>query len=299
MRVRSAYASALVLARTRLIDYVALAKPELTLLSVLTAVCGGYMGMGAPGSGVRILHVLVGTLLVGGAAGILNQYLEREFDRLMRRTAGRPIAAGRVKPLEGLVLFSVTASLGILYLVVFTTPLAGLLAVATLATYLVLYTPLKRLTPWATFVGGFPGALPPVIGWTAVRGEITVEAGSLFLILFFWQMPHFTALSWMYRNDYARAGYRLLSVLDPSGKRTSRYAFVNTILLVLASIVPWVLGMAGLPYLVAAVLGGSYFMAAATRFLFSPTNAVARSLFSASLLYLPFLLFAMALSRLT
>ncbi len=293
------YPSTFVLVRSRLLDYAILTKPELTLLSVLTAVCGAYMAPGLASSGIRIVHVLVGTLLVGGSAGILNQYLERDFDRLMRRTAGRPIAAGRVKPGEALVLFALTAVAGVLYLLAFTTPLAALLAVATLATYLALYTPLKRITPWATFVGGFPGALPPVIGWTAVRGEIGIEAGSLFLILFFWQMPHFTALSWMYRNDYARAGYRLLSVLDPTGRKSSRYAFANTVLLVAASAVPWLLGMAGLPYAIAALLGGAYFIRAGMKFLLEPTNLTARRLFSASLLYLPFLLFALALARLT
>ncbi len=299
MAGRSEYSAAFVIARSRFVDYVALTKPELTLLSVLTAVCGAYMAVGNSASGLRLVHVFVGTLLVGGSAGILNQFLERDFDRMMRRTSGRPIAAGRVKPAEALVLFVVTAVLGIAYLLLFTTSLAALLAATTLVTYLVLYTPLKRLTPWATFVGGFPGALPPVIGWTAVRGEITAEALSLFLILFFWQMPHFTALSWMYRNDYARAGYRLLSVLDPTGERSSRYALVNTILLVIGSVVPWVLGMAGLPYLLAAILGGCYFLMVATRFFLKPANLTARRLFSASLLYLPFLLFALAISRLT
>jgi protoheme IX farnesyltransferase len=284
--------------RSRISDYITLMKPELTFLSVITAMAGVFLA--SPGSiplGVS-LHVLLGTALVGGGAGALNQLIEREYDRMMRRTEHRPLPSGRLSPAEVLAFGTTLSVLGILDLVLFTNFLTGFLAVVTIVTYLFLYTPLKRITPWSTAVGGIPGALPPVIGWTAVRNEITLEAWVLFAVLFFWQMPHFFSLAWMYRKDYARAGYKLLTVVDPSGSATSIHMIVYSSLLLIASLMPRLLGSAGLLYVIAAVFLGSLFIAATLHLSVSRTNEAARRVFFASLIYLPVLLLFMIIDKL-
>jgi protoheme IX farnesyltransferase len=188
--------------------------------------------------------------------------------------------------------------LGILDLTLFTNFLTAFIAVVTLVTYLFLYTPLKRITPWSTVVGGIPGALPPVIGWTAARNEITLEAWVLFAVLFFWQMPHFFSLAWMYRKDYARAGYKLLTVVDPSGSTTSIHMIVYSTLLLIASIMPGVLGSAGVLYIIVASLLGTVFAAAIIQLSVSRTNEAARRVFFASLIYLPVLFLFMIIDKL-
>jgi protoheme IX farnesyltransferase len=199
---------------------------------------------------------------------------------------------------EVLVFGAALSVLGVLDLTLFTNFLTGFLAVVTLVTYLFLYTPLKRITPWSTVVGGIPGALPPVIGWTAVRNEITLEAWVLFAVLFFWQMPHFLSLAWMYRRDYARAGYKLLTVIDSSGSTTSIHMIVCSTLLLIASIAQGVLGASGLLYIVAASLLGTSFIAATVHLAVSRTNEAARRVFFASLIYLPVLLIFMVIDKL-
>jgi protoheme IX farnesyltransferase len=199
--------------------------------------------------------------------------------------------------LEALVYGTTSAFLGVLDLFFFTTALAAFLAVATLVTYLFLYTPLKRVTPWSTVVGGVPGALPPVIGWAAVKGEITWEAWVLFAILFFWQMPHFFSLAWIYRKDYEKGGYKMLTVVDPSGATTSAHILVYTALLVLASLVPTFMGFSGVLHASSALLLGTGFMGAGIRLRVTRTNESARRLFLASLAYLPALLALMIIDR--
>jgi protoheme IX farnesyltransferase len=284
--------------RSRISDYVTLVKPELTLLSVLTAMTGVFLA--SPGHvpvGV-LLHVLVGTALVGGGAGALNQYMERQYDGMMRRTEHRPLPSGRLTSIEVLVFGTVISLLGILDLVVFTTFLAGFLAVLTLVTYLFLYTPLKRITPWSTVIGGIPGALPPVIGWTAVTNEIAPQAWILFAVLFLWQMPHFFSLAWMYRKDYARAGYKMLTVLDPSGSVTSIHIIGYSSLLLVASLMPGLLGYAGVIYVGVALLLSMAFLGAGIRLWISCSNEAARRVFFASLIYLPILLLFMIIDKL-
>jgi heme o synthase len=276
-------------ARPRALEYLALAKPELTLLSVFTALGGAYLA--APdGIPYRILlHTFLGTLLVGGGAGALNQYLERDFDALMKRTENRPIPGGRVRPLEALIFGLVLAAAGVANLFLFANPLAGFLSVVTLVTYLFLYTPLKRLTPFATIVGGIPGGLPPVIGWAAVRGEVGIEAGALFAILFFWQLPHFFALAWMYRKDYAKGGYKILTVLDPEGVATSRQIMIYSVTLLPASVLPVYLDLLGPVYFCGAFLLSLVFLLSALQLFRQRTNAAARRLFYVTLAYIPLL----------
>jgi heme o synthase len=281
---------------TVLIDYVLLMKPELTLLSVLTAVGSSYLAAREMGNYLSLLHTFIGTLLVGGAAGALNQYIEREYDAQMKRTAQRPIPAGRVQPADALFFGIVLAVGGILYLTLAGNITAGILALLTLTSYLFVYTPLKRRTPFATIIGGIPGALPPLIGWVVASGNLTREAWALFFILFFWQMPHFLALAWMYRNDYARAGYKILSVLDSSGKITGRQALIYCVALIPASLLPTLIGMAGMIYFSVMILASTGFLFLAVSMYRLHTTKTARRLFYASLVFLPMLFFLLMTS---
>ena len=283
--------------RLRVLDYLTLAKPELTFLSVVTALAGCYLASPGGLPVIAMLHVLVGTALVGGGAGALNQFIEREFDGQMRRTENRPIPSGRIYPLEALLFGIFLAVAGILYLSVTTNILTGFLAAATLTSYLFLYTPLKRITPAATLIGGIPGALPPVMGWTAVANEITLESMALFAILFCWQMPHFLSLAWMYRKDYARAGYKVLTALDDSGVRTSRQILLYCTALIPASLALPILGATGSVYGISAVILGVVFLLFGLQLYYARTNIAARKVFFASLVYLPVLLLFMALDK--
>ena len=287
------------MSRVRLLDYIALAKPELTLLSVTTALGAAYLAAGDPVPYWLLFHVFIGTILVGAGAGALNQYAERHYDAMMRRTENRPLPSGRLEPTEALALGSVAAIGGVIYLSAFTNVLAGFLAIVTLVTYLFLYTPLKRLTPFATVIGGVPGALPPMIGWAAVAGGLTMGAWALFFILFFWQMPHFHSLAWMYRKDYARAGYRLLTVVDPSGAVASRQILIYSAALVPAALMPTMVGTLGITYFLGASLLSGGFLVLAIRLYRNHTNGNARMLFLASLVYLSVLIGLMIFDRLT
>lgn len=288
---------AITLGRSRVADYVILTKPELTLLSVLTAMVGFYLGSDTIALWA-MLHTLVGTALVGAGAGALNQYVEREHDALMRRTENRPLPAGRLSPREVLVFGCVIAVLGIVELTLFTNLLTGSLAVATIVTYLFLYTPLKRITPVSTIVGAVPGALPPVMGWTAARNEISLEAGVLFAILFFWQMPHFLSLAWMYRKDYMRAGYRMLTVIDSDGSRTSTQVIWYSIALFLSSFTPIFFGSTGIVYFLCSLILGIGLIILGFRLRDQKSNTSARHVFIASLVYLPVLLVVMVFDKL-
>ncbi len=283
--------------RPAVLDYVALAKPELTLLSVVSALGGAYLAAGAVIPLGTLIHLLLGTLMVGGGAGALNQYAERGLDVKMRRTESRPLPSGRVSPRRALVFGSGLATAGVLELLLFTTMPAAFLAVVTLVTYLFLYTPLKRISPFATVVGGIPGALPPMIGWSAVTGTLSIGAWSLFFILFFWQMPHFLSLGWMYRKDYARAEYKLLTVVDETGVTVGRQILVYSIALLPAVVVPSMVKMVGVFYLIGALAFSFGFLVLAVRFVQDRTNANARMLFYGSLIYLSGLLALMMVDR--
>lgn len=292
-------------AAVRAADYITLLKPELTGLSVITALFGTFLAQTAGLELRPFLVVFAGTLLVGGGAGALNQYIERVEDSMMKRTERRPLPSARVAPAEALVLGSLLSVVGIVLLFTAGNPLSGMTAFITSASYLFLYTPLKHYTPAATFVGGIPGALPPVIGWTVVRNEIGVEAILLFLVLFAWQMPHFYSLAWMYRRDYARAGYAILTVRDAGGVKTARRMVFYSAGLVLLAVPLYLSGMTGPVSSGAAVALGAAMLwlslsfrgkvrAPASEDQQKALNHLARRLFFASLIYLPILILVIA-----
>jgi protoheme IX farnesyltransferase len=283
--------------RSRALDYIALTKPELTLLSVVTALGGAYLAGGHSLSLSLLMNTFFGTLFAGGGAGALNQYIERDFDAQMRRTEHRPLPAGRILPRNALLLGVLLSLTGVIELAVFTHILAAFLALVTLTSYLFIYTPLKRITPFATVVGGIPGAIPPLIGWAAVSGELSMGAWSLFFILFFWQMPHFLSLGWMYRKDYARANYKLLTVLDPSGDASSRQILIYCVALIPAAFMPTLVGILGVIYFVGSLVLTLGFLWLAVRLVQERTNPNARRLFFASLIYLSVLVGLMILDR--
>jgi len=276
--------------------YADLFKARLTSLVLLTTAVGFYLGTGVQ-SYALLFHTVFGMALVAVGGAALNQWWERDHDALMRRTRERPLPSHRLQPATVLWIGWSCAILGVGYLTLLTNPLAGGLAAFTLTTYLFVYTPLKRVTWLNTMVGAVPGALPPLIGWTAARGVIDTAGLSLFAIQAFWQIPHFMAIAWIYRDEYARAGFRMLPVLDPQGLRTSRQSLLFTAALFVSSLAPWVLGLAGTLYLAAALVLGGLFVASAARFTLELTVSNARRLFYASILYLPLVQAALVLDK--
>ena len=283
-----------------LADYWALTKPEVNFLILITTFAGFYLAREAGWRDFPFwlsINALLGTLLVASGTGTLNQYIERRFDAQMRRTARRPLAAGRLKPAAVLWFGLALSVVGSLYLVAAVNILASLLTIATLLAYLFFYTPLKRKTPLCTLVGAFPGAMPPLIGWAAASGKLDFQAWTLYAILFLWQFPHFMAIAWMYREDYARAGYL---VLPPDGSARARSVNLQTVLPLLAlvplSLLPGLMGEAKL-YFIGALLLGAGFVLCAAQFALRRSNSAARRLLAASILYLPALFVAMLLAR--
>jgi protoheme IX farnesyltransferase len=270
-------------------DYVALVKPRITAMVMLTALVGFVMGSHGPVDAAALASALVGTGLVAAGASALNMLLERRTDGLMHRTQNRPLPAGRLRPTEALAWGAVLTISGIAFLAWRSGPLAALVALLTWASYLFLYTPLKTRTSLSTVVGALPGALPPVIGWAAARGRVDAGAFVLFAILFLWQIPHFLAIAWIYRDDYARGGLPMLPVVDPEGMITGRQAVANALALAIVSLAPAFGGMAGSVYLAGAIALGVMFTAAAVRAAVKRTPAAARGLFLASLAYLSIL----------
>ena len=212
--------------------FLALTKPDVSFLVVMTTAAGYALGTQGPLDWLRMAHTVFGTTLIAAGTSALNHYIERDTDALMRRTASRPLPSGQLQPREALLFGATLLVIGTIYLALASGALATLLGILTSAAYLCVYTPLKRKTTLATFVGAFPGAVPPLIGWVAARGTITVDAWILFAVLFLWQFPHFDAISWVYREDYRRAGILMLPVVDPEGKRTFREILVTAALLV-------------------------------------------------------------------
>ena len=282
----SASASLVVARRAVVADYLELTKPRITLMVMMTALVGYVMGARGPVDLSRLALALAGTGLVAGGASALNMLLERRTDALMLRTRNRPIPAGRLRGPEALAfgLALTLAGLGVLRFGA--GGLAAAVALLTWATYLFAYTPLKTRTSLSTIVGAFPGALPPVIGWTAARGQLEPGAVVLFAILFLWQIPHFLAIAWIYREDYARGGLPMLPVLDPAGVLTGRQAVANSFALLLVSLVPTMAGLAGRAYLVGAVVLGLAFTGVAVASAVRRTLPAARALFLASVVYL-------------
>jgi protoheme IX farnesyltransferase len=279
------------LARSRVADYLELTKPRVAMLVLFTVAAGAWLAAPRQPNLSVVLHTLVGTALVAAGASALNQLLERHSDALMRRTENRPLPAGRLQPREVLVFGAGLGAGGLAYLALTVRqPLAVAVAAGTFLSYVFLYTPLKRKTTLNTLVGAVPGALPPVIGWTAVRGAFSPEAFGLFLILFLWQVPHFLAIAWIYREDYARAGLRMLPTVDARGVLTGRQMASYCLALIAASLVPVALGQAGMVYLVGALVLGLGFLGTALAFTRRVSSAHARRVLRASLVYLPVLL---------
>jgi protoheme IX farnesyltransferase len=273
-------------APSRASDFLALTKPRITFLVVVTAAVGYALGAPVFQSAV-FLAVLAGTALVAGGASALNQYAEREVDARMLRTRGRPLPAGRLAPAEALAFGVVIAGVGLAILAAGTTPLTVALGLAALVTYVFAYTPLKRVSSLCTVVGAVPGALPPLMGYAAARGALDRTAWALFAILFLWQLPHFLALSWMYRDDYARGGFPMLAVSDVDGASTGRQALLYAAALLPVTLAAGLFAQAGTAFLWGALAAGLGFLACAALFARRREIAWARRLFLVSVLYLP------------
>jgi heme o synthase len=283
--------------RDRVAAYAELTKPRITFLIVLTSAAGYALASPTRVNYVGLVSALFGIALLSSGIATLNQYLERDLDALMRRTADRPLPSGKLLPWEAL-LFGVGLTVAAqIYLAVFVNPLSALLGLTVIAGYLFGYTPLKTKTSLSTMVGAFPGAVPPLIGWTAATGELSLEAWVLFAILFLWQFPHFLAIAWMYREDYARAGILMLPVVEPDGRVTSQQIVIYTLMLIPVSLLPTALGLSGKIYLYGAAMLGIVFLYSSVRAAFSQSRQQARRLLLASVLYLPLLFILMVLDR--
>ena len=279
-------AMAITAPRNRLADFLALTKPRLNSLVVVTTGVG-YLAGGVEGfDPVVFAHTTIGAALVAGGAAALNQIAERDLDERMLRTRDRPIPAGRLHPTDATWFAALLAVAGLAQLAFGANLTAAVVAFATLVSYAGIYTPSKRWTHWAVLVGAVPGALPVVIGWAAAA-PLSADTWALFALAFVWQLPHFLALTWLYRVDFARAGLPLLSVSDPSGRRTARHLLVYTVLLLPVSLTPAWLGLAGLGYAAGATILTTGLLVLATRFAADRSTSRARVLFRATLLYLP------------
>jgi protoheme IX farnesyltransferase len=274
-----------------------LIKARLTTLVLLTTLVGFFMGERGPMDFALMFHALAGTALVAAGAAALNQLLEREYDAKMRRTQNRPLPAGHLEPATVMIFGGVCSTAGLLYLALAVNLLTSVIGAVTLISYLFIYTPLKRVTWLNTVVGAVPGALPPLMGWTAARGELSSEGWTLFAILALWQMPHFMSIAWIYRDEYAKAGFKMLPVVDPDGCRTGEQAVSHALALLFVSLCPFVFKMAGGFYLAGALVLGAGYLWFAVQFLrqlrfarMELTLVRARQLFLASIIYLPLLL---------
>src|ERR1035437_10365791 len=275
-----------------------LVKARLTGLVLLTTFVGFYLGERGAVNFLQMFHALFGTALVASGAAALNQLLERAYDAKMRRTAGRPLPSGRLQPATVAIFGGVCSVAGLIYLATLVNLLTSVVGAVTSISYLFIYTPLKRVTWTNTLVGAIPGALPPLMGWTAARNELSGEGWTLFAILAFWQIPHFMAIAWLYREEYAKAGFVMLPNVDADGSRTAQQSVGNTIALLFASLCPFAFGLNGKIYLVVAlVLGAGYFWFA-VRFARQLTARRARQLFLASIIYLPLLIAALVGNKL-
>ncbi len=282
-----AYPQETALAPSRLADYLALTKPRIALLVLFTVAVGTLLAGGGAVDPLLLVNTVLGTALVASGASALNQWLERESDARMQRTENRPLPAGRLQPLEVILFGLALGVIGVGYLALtLRQPGTPLVAAVTFLSYVGLYTPLKRRTVYNTLIGAVPGALPPVIGWSAVRGLHGLEVWTLFAILFLWQVPHFMAIAWIYRADYAQAGLQMIPVDDQTGRRTARHMVGFALLLLVISLVPLRYGM-GPIYLVGALLLGLGFLARTLGFARRPSDQQARRVLRASLIYLP------------
>lgn len=274
---------------TRTGDFISLTKPRLNFLVLLTTLAAYSLGSNESSPLMLLIHTLVGTALVAGGASALNQVWERETDRLMRRTRFRPVANLRLTSTEAQLFGLALNLIGVVELWIFVNPLTSIIAAFTSASYILFYTPLKTRSSLSTIVGALPGALPAVIGWSAATNTLSIEAWVLFAIVFMWQMPHFLAIAWMYRDEYAAAGIQLLPVIEPDGRSTGRQAVIYTAALVPVTMMPTLVGLASPWYLMGAITLGAVLMLFSVEFSSTRTIDSARRLFFGSILYLPLL----------
>lgn len=281
----------------KFVAFLDLTKPRITVLVVLSALAGFALGSSGPLDWLKFFHAALGIALLSSGIGVLNQYWERDLDTLMKRTKIRPLPSGRLSPHSALWFGIVISATAEIYLAEFVNPLTAFWGFIAFASYLFVYTPLKTRTRWCTFIGAFPGALPPLLGWTAARNEVGIEAAVLFGILFLWQFPHFHAIAMMYREEYARAGIRMLPVVEPDGRSTARQIVGYTMALVPVSFLPTFLNFSGWIYLVGAIILGAWFLYVSVVTAKKMTRDQSRLLLKTSVLYLPILLGLMVLSR--
>lgn len=284
-------------ARERLADFLELTKPRVTTLVLVTTLVGFYLGSNGALDIVLLLNALLGTALVAAGTSALNQYVERDEDGLMHRTRRRPLPAGRMEPIHALLFALGISAAGLLHLALTVNLLTAGLAALTLSSYVLVYTPLKRVSSLCTLVGAIPGALPPLGGWTAAQGEIATGGIVLFAILFVWQLPHSLSIAILYRDDYARGGFRLLPVVDPGGGSTGRQILAHCLVLLPLSLMPSMVEVSGEVYFYGALALGIALTACAVPIVLNPTARAARRLLLASVIYLPVLLCLMALDR--
>ena len=281
----------------RAADYIELIKPRLVVMILITTAAGFYLGAQQTVDWLLCLHTLIGAGLTAAGVLGLNQYLERDVDAQMKRTRDRPLPDGRMNPLEALIAGAALTGSGMLYLTFIVNTLSGFVLSLIVVSYLFLYTPLKRKTSLCTLIGAVPGALPPVVGWVAARGSLTGEAWVLFAILFLWQLPHSLAIAYIYREDYANAGFRLLPVVHPDGASTCRQIVINCVALLGIGLLPALYNVAGSIYFFTALLAGGTFLAFGIYLQRTRSVKAARYLLYASLLYLPVVFITMALDK--
>lgn len=282
---------------TRTLDFARLAKPGLTALAVAATFVGYWMGNSGDSHPGALLGTLIGALAIGAGANALNQYLERDRDALMTRTRDRPLPAGRLTPGEAHCYGFLLAWCGLGFLVLYAGLISAVVGLATLLSYLYVYTPLKAISPWSTIVGAVPGALPVLIGWTAATGGIDTTGLCLFAIVFVWQIPHFMAIGWYYREDYRRAGYPIWPVIDARGIKTGLQAVIFSLILIPVSLLPTMVGAAGSTYLVGALASGFFMVAVAVALTVTRSASSARRLFWTSIVYLPVIMALMMLDK--
>jgi protoheme IX farnesyltransferase len=283
--------------RERLIAFAELTKPRIAVMLVLTSAAGFYLGTPGNFDTVLFANTMIAITLLAFGVATLNQYWERDLDRLMERTATRPIPTGRVTPTEALVFGVVQCTIAEIYLLLFVNALTAFLGLIVIVGYVLVYTPLKTRTSASTAIGALPGALPPLMGWTAAANEITMGAWALFAMQYLWQFPHFLAIAWMYRDEYAKAGIKMLPVLDPTGKLTARQIVLFTIMLVPVSLAPFFLGISGVIFLVGATVLGILSLIVSIRAARAKTKESAKQLLLTSVIYLPLLFILMVADK--
>jgi protoheme IX farnesyltransferase len=283
--------------RERVQAYLDLTKPRITFLIVLTSAAGFCLGAKGSLDYLLFTHAMLGIALLSSGIATLNQYMERSLDSLMRRTMTRPLPSGKLAPFEALVFGTALTLIAEVYLALLVNPLTALFGLTVVAGYLFMYTPLKTRSTLSTVVGAFPGAMPPLMGWTAASNELTTGAWVLFAILFLWQFPHFLAIAWMYKEDYGRAGICMLPVVEPEGRITGQQIVAYTVMLLPVSLLPTLLGISGRVYFYGAILLGSLFLVSSISAAVSKSRQQARRLLLASVLYLPLLFGLMVLNQ--